>query len=178
MCIKPLRKVPAVIMTHFAVNSTPQTVLTPTISLFLTINSSTWSCQMSRFSVLSKVSFHLVINFSRSHCARGLHTAGPFPRFNILNWIAVASVIRPICPPNASTSLTIWPFAMPPIAGLQLICPILFMSIVIRQVLAPMLEAAVAASLPACPPPTTITSYLKFILVILVLSLNMFSYNI
>lgn len=38
------------------------------------------------------------------------------------------------------------------------ICAILFMSIVTRQVLAPMLAAAEAASQPACPPPMTMTS--------------------
>jgi hypothetical protein len=63
--------------------------------------------------------------------------------------MAVASVTRPICPPSASISLTICPLAMPPTAGLQLICAILFMSMVTRQVLAPMLAAAVAASHPA-----------------------------
>ena len=54
--------------------------------------------------------------------------------------------------------------AMPPTAGLQLICAILFMSIVIRQVLAPSFAAAQAASQPAWPPPMTRTSYLNIIL--------------
>jgi hypothetical protein len=48
-------------------------------------------------------------------------------------------------------------------AGLHDICAILFMSIVTRQVLAPMLALAQAASQPACPPPTTMTSYFSFI---------------
>ena len=61
--------------------------------------------------------------------------------------MAVLSVTIPICPPNASISLTICPLAIPPTAGLQLICPILFMSIVMRHVLAPMFAAAAAASL-------------------------------
>ena len=89
--------------------------------------------------------------------------AGPFERFRIRNWIAVSSVTNPICPPSASISRTICPLAIPPTAGLQLICPILFMSIVIRQVLEPKFAAA-AASQPACPAPITITSYLKSIL--------------
>ena len=90
--------------------------------------------------------------------------AGPFERFRIRNWIAVSSVTNPICPPSASISRTICPLAIPPTAGLQLICPILFMSIVIRQVLEPKFAAAAAASQPACPAPITITSYLKSIL--------------
>ena len=121
ICISPLRKVPAVTMTLLALNSARQMVLTPTTSPFSTSNSSAWSCQMSRFSVASSVVLHAQINFSRSHCARGLHTAGPFPIFNMRNCMAVLSVIRPIFPPKASISLTICPLAIPPTAGLQLI---------------------------------------------------------
>ena len=151
--------------TLFALNSTPQTVITPTASPFSTINSRASSCQMSRSGVLSNTFLHSQMYFPRSHCARGLHTAGPLPLFSIRNWMAVASVMRPICPPKASISRTICPFAMPPMAGLQLICPTLFMSMVMRHVFAPMLADAVAASQPACPPPITITSYLNFILI-------------
>ena len=137
-------------------------VFTPTASPFSTRSSSAWSCQIFKLSILSSVRLHSQMNFSLSHCALGDQTAGPFPLFNILNCMAVASVIRPICPPKASISRTICPFAIPPIAGLQLICPILFMSIVIRQVEALILADATAASQPACPAPITITSYLKF----------------
>ena len=98
-----------------------------------------------------------------AHCARGLHMAGPLERFNMRNWIAVLSVTNPIYPPKASISRTICPLAIPPTAGLQLICPILFMSIVIRQVFEPRFAAAAAASQPACPAPITITSYLNSI---------------
>ena len=118
---------------------------------------------MSRLSVLSSVCLHFQMNFPLSHCALGDQTAGPFPLFSILNCIAVASVMRPIWPPKASISLTICPFAIPPTAGLQLICPILFISMVMRQVAAPILAAAAAASQPACPAPITMTSYLNFI---------------
>ena len=163
-CISPLRKVPAVMIMLLAKNSAPQIVRTPTASPFSTNSSSAWSCQMSRLSVWSRMVLHSHINFPLSHCARGLHTAGPLPIFNIRNWMAVLSVTIPICPPNASISLTICPLAIPPTAGLQLICPILFMSIVMRHVLAPMFAAAAAASLPAWPPPITRTSYLKFII--------------
>ena len=182
-CISPLRNVPAVMITAFAWSSTPHIVRTP-MTFFRgvehvseplddvespepltssTSSSSAWSCQMSRFGVLSSIERHCQMNFPRSHCARGLHMAGPFERFSMRNCIAVASVTSPIIPPKASTSRTICPFAMPPTAGLQLICAILFMSIVTRHVLAPMLALAHAASHPAWPPPMTITSYFRII---------------
>ncbi len=163
MCMSPLRKVPAVITTAPALSSTPHIVFTPTAMPFSTISSSAWSCQMSRLSVWSSLSRHSQMNFPRSHCALGDHTAGPLPLFSILNCMAVRSVTIPVWPPSASISRTICPLAIPPMAGLQLICAILFMSIVTRHVFAPMLAAAHAASQPACPPPMTITSYLKII---------------
>src|SRR5690349_9964992 len=61
-------------------------------------------------------------------------------------------------PPSASISLTRWPLPMPPIAGLQLIWPSVSIDCVSSSVRAPMRAAASAASVPACPPPTTITS--------------------
>ena len=173
MCISPLRNVPAVMMTALALSSQPQMVFTPTtclagsssccscVATSSTNNSSAWSCQMSKCSVASSTDRHFQMNLPRSHWARGLHTAGPFERFNMRNWIAVASVTSPICPPSASISRTICPLAIPPTAGLHDIWAILFMSMVTRQVRAPMFAAAVAASQPACPPPMTSTSYLS-----------------
>src|SRR5690606_29850411 len=60
----------------------------------------------------------------------------------------------------ASISLTIWPLAIPPIAGLQLIWAMVCIFMVISRTLAPRLAAAAAASQPAWPAPTTIMSYL------------------
>ena len=157
-CISPLRNVPAVMITALARNVTPHTVSTPTASSFSTRSSHASSCQMSNPSTRSRRVRHSQMNLPRSHCARGLHTAGPLPRLSIRNCIEVASVTRPISPPSASISRTICPLAIPPMAGLQLICPILFISIVTRQVFAPIRAAAAAASQPACPPPMTITS--------------------
>src|SRR2546427_9760001 len=71
----------------------------------------------------------------------------------------VASAFSLIAPPSASISRTICPFANPPIAGLQDIWPIeskFWVSIKVRQ---PSLADASAASIPAWPLPTTITSY-------------------
>ena len=64
-------------------------------------------------------------------------------------------------PPIASISRAIWPLPMPPMAGLHDICPMASSFIVTSSVRAPIRAAAAAASLPACPPPTTITSYEK-----------------
>ena len=61
-------------------------------------------------------------------------------------------------PSRASISLTKCPLPKPPIAGLQDISPIVSIFIVIKRVLAPILDEADAASTPAWPPPTTITS--------------------
>jgi len=68
------------------------------------------------------------------------------------------SATRPITPSIASISRTRWPFPSPPIAGLQDITPIAARRSVTRMVRAPMRAAAAAASHPAWPPPTTITS--------------------
>ena len=63
-----------------------------------------------------------------------------------------------IMPSSASISLTKWPFPKPPMAGLHDISPTVSIFIVIKTVLAPILEEADAASTPACPPPITMTS--------------------
>ena len=174
MCISPLRKVPAVMTTAGAYISHPQMVRMP-LTLRSGVpsssvhpaglvpgssvsSSSAWSCQMSRFGVPSSTSRHFQMNLPRSHCALGLHMAGPLLLLSIRNCIAVASVTMPMPPPRASISRTICPFAMPPTAGLHDICAILFMSIVTRHVFAPIRAAACAASHPAWPPPTTMTS--------------------
>ena len=47
------------------------------------------------------------------------------------------SAARAIAPPSASISLTRWPLPMPPMAGLQLICPIVSMLCVSSSVRAP-----------------------------------------
>src|ERR1039457_518732 len=70
-----------------------------------------------------------------------------------------ASATSPMMPPRAATSRTRWPLATPPTAGLQLICAIRSRFMVMRAVLRPIRAAAIAASHPACPAPTTATSY-------------------
>ena len=163
MCMSPLRNVPAVKTTHLHENSAPSSVFKPTTWPSFTSNSVTVSCQMFRLGWFSRTLRQAHMNLARSHCALGLHMAGPLERFSMRNCMAVLSVTRPMWPPSASISLTICPLAIPPTAGLQLICAILFISMVIRQVLEPICAAAAAASHPAWPAPITITSYLKSI---------------
>src|SRR6266487_6175433 len=71
----------------------------------------------------------------------------------------VRSVLRPTSPPNASISLIKCPFAGPPIEGLQGMSATLSRFIVNKSVLRPIRAQAKAASHPAWPAPTTITSY-------------------
>ena len=60
-----------------------------------------------------------------SACARSECTAGPLDLFSILDWINVWSILFPISPPSASTSLTRCPLELPPIFGLHGISAIL-----------------------------------------------------
>ena len=68
-----------------------------------------------------------------------------------------ASAARPMMPSSASISRTRWPLPIPPIAGLQDIAPIVAALLVSSSVRAPIRAAAAAASVPAWPPPITIT---------------------
>ena len=163
MNIWPFKNVPLVKTTAFAKNSTPKAVLTPATRLSSTISSLTVSCQKSTFRFCSNTLRHSQANRFRSLWHRGLHMAGPFERLSILNWIMLLSLITPDIPPNASTSRTICPFATPPIAGLQDICAMVCMFIVTNNTRDPIVAAAWAASQPACPAPTTITSYINCI---------------
>ena len=56
---------------------------------------------------------------SRSIWARVARTAGPLLMLRVRNWMPPASAHRPIMPPRASISRTMWPLARPPMAGLQ-----------------------------------------------------------
>src|SRR5438309_551620 len=65
-------------------------------------------------------------------------------------------------PPSASISRTRWPFAVPPIAGLHGMCATVSADSVHRPTRAPSLAAEWAASQPAWPAPSTITSKRSF----------------
>src|SRR5690242_11306767 len=114
---------------------------------------------MNKFGWLSRTSRIFKRYCCLSHWARGDHTAGPREVLSKRNWIPTASVTSPMIPPSASTSRTRWPLAIPPTAGLQDIWAIRSTFSVNRAVFSPMRAAAIAASQPACPAPTTTTSY-------------------
>ena len=86
---------------------------------------------------------------TRSACARVARTAGPLLEFRMRNWMPASSVAAAIAPPSASISLTRWPLPIPPIDGLQDICPRVSMLWVSSSVRAPIRAAASAASVPA-----------------------------
>src|SRR5664279_3747961 len=94
-----------------------------------------------------------------SICARGDQTAGPRLVLRRRNCMPTASAISPMTPPRASISRTRWPLAMPPTAGLQLICATRSRFMVTMAVRRPTLAQARAASQPAWPAPMTTTSY-------------------
>src|SRR3990167_6274060 len=85
----------------------------------------------------------------RSACARVARTAGPLELLRMRNWMPPSSVAIAIAPPSASTSLTRCPLPIPPIDGLQLICPSVSMLCVSSSGLQPMRADATAASAPA-----------------------------
>ena len=136
----------------------PIWVLTPTTLLPTTIKSATVCWNNARLGWFSSVLLTACLYSMRSAWARVALTAGPLLAFNIRNWMPPRSIAFAIIPPKASISLTRWPLPIPPIAGLQLICPKVSIFCVNNNVFAPQRAAAKAASVPAWPPPTTITS--------------------
>ncbi len=64
-------------------------------------------------------------------------------------WMPASSAAAAIAPPSASISFTRWPLPIPPIDGLQLICPSVSIECVSSSVDAPIRAAARAASVPA-----------------------------
>ena len=161
MWITPPRNVPLVSTTASPHASTPSEVRTPCTAPSRTKTSVTVSANKSNPPVCSSSMRHCCEKRYLSHCARGLHIAGPLERLSILNWIIVRSVTMPEYPPSASTSRTICPLAIPPIAGLHDICATVCRFCVMSSVRRPIRAAIRAASQPAWPPPTTITSYFE-----------------
>jgi hypothetical protein len=121
--------------------------------------STTSACLICKFACDSSTWRIFTRYWRLSHCARGDHTAGPREVFSNRNWIPTASATSPIMPPSASTSRTRCPLAMPPMAGLHDICAIRSKLKLNSAVRSPIRAAAIAASHPACPAPTTTMSY-------------------
>ncbi len=162
MWILPSRKVPAVSTTARARKRIPVCVTAPATRAPLASASSSrsstacWnSVRLGWFSSRWRIA---ALYSSRSAWARVARTAGPLLELRMRNWIPEASVASAMAPPSASTSRTKCPLPMPPMLGLQLIWPRVSMLCVSSRVAQPMRAAAKAASVPACPPPTTITS--------------------
>jgi len=84
-CISPLRNVPFVSITASARNSVPKVVVTPFTTPSSMIMPLASSCHIARFSVCSRSFRHSLLNSILSHCARGLHMAGPLLRFSMRN---------------------------------------------------------------------------------------------
>ena len=156
--IVPPKKVPEVNTTAPQANSIPDWVTTATALPFSTKISSAACWKISKFGWFSKVWRIAALYKIRSAWARVARTAAPLRLFNTRNWIPALSVASAIAPPNASTSRTKCDLPIPPIAGLQLICPKVSILCVNNSVCWPMRAAASAASVPAWPPPITITS--------------------
>ena len=135
----------------------PRTAL-PSPPASSSTRSSTLPWKISRLGVAAS-SWRIASRYrSRSAWARGPRTAGPLREFKTLKWMPAWSMIRPMTPSKASISRTRWPLPMPPIEGLQDISPTVSTFWVTSTVLAPVRALAAAASHPAWPPPTIITS--------------------
>ena len=133
-------------------------VLTPTTFPFSVKISATSPCKTSKFFCRSIVFFISLWYITLSTCARKLWTAGPFPEFKTRIWRSDLSAFFPISPPSASTSPASWPFAVPPMLGLQARKAILSKFKVVNNVFLLSLAKARHASLPACPEPITTAS--------------------
>ncbi len=158
MCISPFRNVPVVTITERPAMNTPMLSITPVTRPPSCVMSTILACRIVRPACAS-IDWRILVRYrARSACARSDQTAGPLERLSILKWMPERSVTRAISPPSASISRTRWPFASPPMAGLQDIWPIVSRFIVQRHVRIPILAAARAASQPAWPAPITITS--------------------
>eukprot|EP01136_Pigoraptor_vietnamica_P034250 Opistho-1_new@97974 len=136
----------------------PTCVTAPATRSPSTIRSSTACWNSQRLGWFSSVRRIAALYSTRSAWARVARTAGPLELFRMRNWMPPSSVASAMAPPSASTSFTRWPLPMPPMLGLQLIWPSVSMLCVSSSVAQPMRAAASAASVPACPPPTTMTS--------------------
>ena len=158
MWIRPDRNVPVVSTTASASNSTPIWVTTPVTRLPVSTRSSTACWNSVRLGWVSRRRRMADLYSSRSAWARVARTAGPLLALSVRNWMPASSVAIAIAPPKASTSLTRWPLPIPPMEGLHDIWPSVSMLCVSSSVRRPIRADASAASVPAWPPPTTITS--------------------
>ena len=157
--MRPARKVPAVRTTAGASKRSPVLVTAPRTAPPSITRSSTAAWNTVRFGCASTARRMKARYSARSAWQRVARTAGPLDALSRRHWMPAASAARAMTPPSASISRTRWPLPMPPIAGLQLIAPMVSMLWVSSSVRAPARAAASAASVPAWPPPITMTSW-------------------
>ncbi len=144
--------------TVLASKRTPSCVTAPTTRSPWRTRSSTACWNRVRFGWFSSRRRIAALYNCRSAWARVARTAGPLEALRMRNWMPDSSVAAAMAPPSASTSFTRWPLPMPPMDGLQDMAPRVSMLCVNSRVLAPARAEASAASVPAWPPPITITS--------------------
>src|SRR6266705_1888617 len=121
--MSPDRKVPVVSTTTRLEKRTPSSVTTPAARSPSSRKSYTACWNKVRLGWFSSRDRIACLYRRRSACARVARTAGPLEEFRMRNWIPASSVAIAMAPPKASTSLTRCPFPMPPMDGLQDICP-------------------------------------------------------
>ncbi len=156
--ILPARKVPAVSTTAGALNCSPVWVITPRTASPSMTRSSTAAWNTVRLGCASTIPRMAIRYRLRSAWQRVARTAGPLEALSVRHWMPARSAACAIAPPRASISLTRWPLPIPPMAGLQLIAPMVSTLWVSSRVRTPLRAAASAASVPAWPPPITMTS--------------------
>ena len=159
MWITPPKKVPEVSTTVLVRKIMPVEVTTAQALPFSTKMSSAPCWNKSKLGWFSRVWRMAALYKIRSAWARVARTAAPLRLFKTRNWMPALSVANAMAPPRASISRTKCDLPIPPIAGLQLIWPKVSILCVNNNVCAPIRAAARAASVPACPPPMTTTSY-------------------
>jgi hypothetical protein len=147
--IRPPRNVPTVSTTAAARKRSPLAVTTPATLSPSRIRSSTEASRIVSPGWCSSIERIARRYSTRSACARVALTAGPLLAFSVRNWMPARSIARAIAPPSASISRVRWPLPIPPIAGLQLICPSVSARWVTSSVRAPARAAASEASVPA-----------------------------
>ena len=158
VCITPFKNVPTVNTIFVVLKVSPHSVSTPhNCPCFVRTLEAAPSKTVSSLCWFSCCCIADLYK-RRSACARVACTALPLLELSVFRCMPAKSAALAINPPRASISFARWPLPTPPIAGLQLICPMVFLLCVNKRVLCPILHKTAAASVPACPPPTTIAS--------------------
>ena len=161
MIMRLLRYTPEQTTTARHAMRAPVVVTTPLTrppSVSISRASACLKCRCSQLSTALRMrSWYAFLSaWARSEC-----TAGPLAVLSMRDCMNTSSAASPISPPSASSSLTRWPLAVPPMEGLQGIMASESRFRVRSRVSKPMRAHASAASQPAWPAPMTTTSNLS-----------------